>query len=155
VRAIIKEVHRWAPVGDFGIPHASTQSDEYNGQHIPIDTTVIPNLVALHRDSEKYQDPDKFAPERFLGHNQDAFSSAVNPDIGQRDHFHYGFGRRLCPGIHFAESSLFVVVSGLLWGFNIHSRPNEPLNMDDKISKPSKLCLICFPKQSSNERMLM
>jgi cytochrome P450 len=104
-----------------------------------MDTTVVPNLVALHRNPEKYQDPDKFAPERFLGDDRDAFSSAVESDIHQRDHFHYGFGRRMCPGIHFAEASLFVVISGLLWGFNIRSDPNEPpLDLNDKISKSQK-----------------
>jgi hypothetical protein len=45
----------------------------------------------------------------------------------------------MCPGIHFAEASLFVVISGLLWGFNIRSDPNEPpLDLNDKISKSQK-----------------
>jgi len=40
-----------------------------------------------------------------------------------RDHFAYGGGRRICPGLHVAEQSLFVNIARLLWGFNIeHAR---------------------------------
>jgi hypothetical protein len=36
-----------------------------------------------------------------------------------RDHLTYGGGRRICGGIHVAERSLFLVLSRLLWGFDI------------------------------------
>jgi hypothetical protein len=36
-----------------------------------------------------------------------------------RDHLTYGGGRRICAGIHVAERSLFLILSRLLWGFNI------------------------------------
>lgn len=40
-------------------------------------------------------------------------------DYEARDHYGYGFGRRLCPGIHLAERSLFITFAKLLWGFEI------------------------------------
>jgi len=36
-----------------------------------------------------------------------------------RDHLTYGGGRRICGGIHVAERSLFLVLSRVLWGFDI------------------------------------
>ena len=32
----------------------------------------------------------------------------------------FGFGRRICQGIHVAERSLFIAISRLVWGFDIH-----------------------------------
>ncbi|KAJ5088543.1 cytochrome P450 [Penicillium angulare] len=134
VRAIIKEVHRWAPIGSLGVPHATTDSDDYEGRHIPKDTIVFPNLTNLSRDSDRYEQADYFLPERFLGDDLDASSSALHPDWRVRDHFHYGFGRRLCQGIFVAEASLYIVVSRLLWGFNITPIEGEELDMDSKIA---------------------
>lgn len=31
----------------------------------------------------------------------------------------YGAGRRVCPGVHLAERSLFLNISRILWSFNI------------------------------------
>ena len=42
VRALIMEVLRWMPVTPFGVPHYTTEEDEYNGYRIPKGTTVIP-----------------------------------------------------------------------------------------------------------------
>ncbi|KAJ5375883.1 cytochrome P450 [Penicillium cosmopolitanum] len=134
VRAIIKEVHRWAPIGSLGVPHATSDSDVYEGKRIPKDTIIFPNLTKLSRDSERYEEADYFLPERFLGDNLDASSSALHPDWKVRDHFHYGFGRRLCQGIFVAEASLYIAVSRLLWGFNITPVEGEALDMDAKIT---------------------
>lgn len=141
VRAIIKEVHRWAPIGSLGVPHATSDSDVYEGKRIPKDTIIFPNLTKLSRDSERYEEADYFLPERFLGDNLDASSSALHPDWKVRDHFHYGFGRRLCQGIFVAEASLYIAVSRLLWGFNITPVEGEALDMDAKISMLSPLCM--------------
>jgi cytochrome P450 len=135
VRAIIKEVHRWAPIGSLGIPHATSKSDIYEGQYIPENTIVFPNLTALSRDPERYYNPDLFDPERFLGDELDANASALHAEYMKRDHFHYGFGRRLCQGIFVAEASLYIVVARILWAFDIKAIDGKKLNMNDKISK--------------------
>ncbi|KAJ5951548.1 Cytochrome P450 [Penicillium vulpinum] len=43
----------------------------------------------------------------------------------QRDHFIYGAGRRLCPGIHLSERSMFIGAAKLLWGFQFEPEVNE------------------------------
>ena len=136
VRALIKEVHRWAPIGSLGIPHATSKGDVYEGQKIPKGTIVFPNLTALSRSMERYQRPDLFEPERFMSDELDASTAALHSDYMKRDHFHYGFGRRLCQGIFVAEASLYIVVSRVLWGFAISPMEDAPpLDMDAKICK--------------------
>ncbi len=93
---------------------------------------MIPNLTALHHDEELYPNPDAFDPDRFMGHHLDSASSAIQPEYRQRDHFNYGFGRRLCPGIHVAEQSLYIVISRVLWGFDVQEKPGCDLDMSAK-----------------------
>ena len=154
VRALIKEVHRWAPMGTLGtcnpfhfsrptvslrvdlmadssagVPHATTADDFYEGRMIPKGTIVFPNLTALNRNPETYPDPHVFNPDRFLGDDLDASSSARQSDFTKRDHYHYGFGRRMCQGMEVAEASLYIVVARVLWAFDIRARPGHPLNI--------------------------
>lgn len=137
VCALIKEVHRWAPIGSLGVPHATAADDVYQGVKIPRGTTVFLNLTSLSRDPARYDDPDEFAPERFLGDDLNASASANHPDFKKRDHFHYGFGRRLCQGIFVAEASLFIIIARALWGFDISKKPGAPmLDLRDKIGEP-------------------
>ena len=93
----------------------------------------MPNLVTLNRDEDRYSDADTFDPARFLSDKNDAYTSALSASPMQRDHFHYGFGRRLCQGIHFAEDSLFITIARILWAFDIKQLPGHPLSMADKI----------------------
>lgn len=43
ITAIVNECLRWEIVLPIGVPHMSTQDDEYKGYHIPAGTVVIPN----------------------------------------------------------------------------------------------------------------
>lgn len=43
VRSVIKEVLRWRPVNKFGMPHASTEDDWYEGYFIPKGSVVVLN----------------------------------------------------------------------------------------------------------------
>lgn len=136
MRALIKEIHRWAPIGSLGVPHATSDADTYRGQTVPKGTVVFPNLTYLSRDPVRYDDPDAFKPERFLGDNLHANASANHPDFRHRDHFHYGFGRRLCQGIFVAEASLYIVIARVLWAFDISKADDGlPLDLGDKIGK--------------------
>ncbi|KAL2069936.1 hypothetical protein VTL71DRAFT_14615 [Oculimacula yallundae] len=132
-RALIKEVHRWAPIGSIGIPHATTEDIHYQGCFIPKGAILLPNLVTLNRDGDRYDNPEEFDPRRHLGDELDASASAVQADYMKRDHFHYGFGRRLCLGIFIAEASLFIAIARILWAFDIQALPGLNLDMKDKI----------------------
>ena len=136
LRALIKEVHRWAPIASLSVPHATSEEDNDQGYHVPKGTVVFPNITSIHRDPDVYREPELFAPERFLGHDLSAIASAKHPDFRKRDHCHYGFGRRLCQGIHVAEASLYIVVARVLWGFKILPEEGEPpLDLADKVGE--------------------
>ena len=55
-------------------------------------------------------DAECFRPERFLGAQEAWMRDFSLP---------FGFGRRICPGMHLARNSLFIVVARLLWAFDI------------------------------------
>jgi hypothetical protein len=56
--------------------------------------------------------PDTFRPERYL--NLEQAISQPNST------FFFGFGRRICPGMHIAMNSLFIVITRILWAFDIN-----------------------------------
>ena len=74
---------------------------------------------AIHRDEKLYKDPDSFEPARYLNKPLPAadYINVNNPY--DRDHFTYGAGRRVCPGVHVAERSLYINIVRTLWGFDI------------------------------------
>ncbi|KAF8594593.1 cytochrome P450 [Ceratobasidium sp. AG-I] len=112
VCCIVKEVLRWWPVFPLGVPHASTQDDVYRGYHIPKGATIIGNAWAICNDPAIYPNPEIFYPERFLD------PSVPNAPV-------FGFGRRSCQGVHFAEATLFITMCTLLTVFNIQPIRDE------------------------------
>ncbi|KAM0252370.1 hypothetical protein ACHAQJ_007753 [Trichoderma viride] len=132
IRALIKELHRYCPIFSFAFPHVSIEEIVYQGRTIPNSTWLLPCTDMLHRDPTRYDNVEVFEPERFLGDELDALVSAKQQDHLKRDHINYGFGRRLCQGIHVAENSLFIQISRYLWAFNTTPKPGAPpLNMAD------------------------
>lgn len=88
VEALVKEIHRWHPVAPLGVPHYTSQDDEYRGWHVPSGSIVIPNIWHMLHDPAKYPEPMKFYPERFLNV---AEGSGINED--PKMHV-FGYGRR-------------------------------------------------------------
>ncbi len=81
---------------------------------------------------ELHTDPEKFDPSRYLDKPLPAadYINANNPY--ERDHFTYGAGRRVCPGVHVAERSLYINIVRTLWAFNITKKIGE----DGKLIDP-------------------
>ncbi|KAJ7836881.1 cytochrome P450 [Mycena olivaceomarginata] len=130
IRAIIKEVERmhapfWIPA-----PHCATEDYDYNGMFIPKDSVVVLNCFTLHHNEARYPDPFKFNPDRYLGDYLTSEDSAKLLDANARDHWTFGAGRRICPGMAVAERELFLAVSRILWTFTVHEHPDEPIHLD-------------------------
>jgi cytochrome P450 family 619 len=60
----------------------------------------------MHQDALRYTEPDKFLPERFISYHKSAAAYANSSDVAARDHFNYGGGKRICPGLHLGKQSL-------------------------------------------------
>ncbi|KAF9063633.1 cytochrome P450 [Rhodocollybia butyracea] len=132
--AIIKETLRWHPALPLGIAHVSAQDDVYKGMlfphllcyQIPAGTILVPNICALASGEDDIHDSTAFYPERFLD------STSKTPDPGA---YVFGFGRRVCPGKHLAESSLFILIATMLCCFDIRlplDRSGHEIPIDPK-----------------------
>ncbi|EXL55999.1 hypothetical protein FOCG_03713 [Fusarium oxysporum f. sp. radicis-lycopersici 26381] len=87
---------------------------------IPKDATVIIPSYAIHRPEQmKYTNPDTFDPSRYINHPRLASDYAGSPDFNNRDHYGYGAGRRICPGMHLAERTQWRAIAKILWAFDI------------------------------------
>ncbi|KAI0759801.1 cytochrome P450 [Irpex lacteus] len=124
VQAIARETLRWRPPAPLALPHATTEDDWYEGYFIPKGTVVIGNTWAMNRDPSVYADPDVFRPERFLNALGEV-EIPVGSETHQMGHTSFGFGKRICPGMHFAEQELFISLAIILWAFDIQPPVDE------------------------------
>ncbi|KAG1876595.1 cytochrome P450 [Suillus subalutaceus] len=116
------EVFRWSVVGPTGawisfivffncwavstaqltaIPHRVTEDDIHDGYYIPKGSLVIPNIWFMLNDPRTYANPSQFNPERFLDNN------GKDPELEPRT-ICFGFGRRVCPGLHLADTIVWI-----------------------------------------------
>ncbi|KAL3473137.1 cytochrome P450 [Aspergillus californicus] len=109
INALVKEALRWWPIAPMGFPHTATEDIEYQGLHIPRGAFLLPAVWWFLHDPEVHPDPESFDPDRFLEPRNE-------PDPTSEA---FGYGRRICPGRFFAESSLFLNIAQSLATFNI------------------------------------
>ncbi|KAF9768702.1 hypothetical protein IL306_013957 [Fusarium sp. DS 682] len=148
IRGCMKETLRWMPTAILGaVPHAVTQDDTYNGYLIPKGAGVVNNVWGIHMDPERYPNPRQFNPDRYRDDFQSLADAAANPDASKRDQFSFGAGRRICPGIHVAERSLFLGMARMMWAFDI--RPVVDNNGKPILPDPEKLTqgFVCMPEE--------
>ncbi|KAL4861559.1 cytochrome P450 [Aspergillus spectabilis] len=129
IKAIVSEIHRWASVSPLSFYHATTNNDSYRGKEIPAKTTVLYNTYAVHYSDQYFPEPEKFLPERYLP--RDDPRHMVNGAY-LANHYGFGAGRRECPGKHVANASLYIVISRLLWTFNVELG-NNPLPRNETV----------------------
>jgi len=109
VEAVLKEIWRWAVPAPLSAPHRLSEDDIYNGMLIPKGSLVFANIWGIFRNEQMYPNPDMFNPERFL--------EKVDPAIARyRDprNYVFGFGRRICPGMHLVESSIWLLIVSMM-----------------------------------------
>ncbi|KIJ97388.1 hypothetical protein K443DRAFT_681535 [Laccaria amethystina LaAM-08-1] len=121
--AVVKEVFRFRPSAPLGLPHLASEDDAYEGYHIPKKAIVIANSWAMLHDDNEYVEPEKFNPDRFLDKD-----GQLNPSVLDPARMAFGFGRRICPGIHIAQSTLWLVAASMLATFDITKGLDESGN---------------------------
>ncbi|KAA8647949.1 hypothetical protein EYZ11_008690 [Aspergillus tanneri] len=125
INMVIKESHRWRPVSPLGVSHAVSEDDHVNDKLIPKGSTIVLNVWGMHHDSNRWKEPEHFQPDRFEDFPALASTYAASGEWDKRDHYGYGAGRRICPGIHLAERNLFIGVAKLLWAFEFSEPPGS------------------------------
>ena len=119
VRCLTKEILRLRPAVVFGPLHKSTADIVYKDYFIPKGSAVGVATSAVHYDPELFHDPTAFRPQRYETDTLKAGASAAHSDPKKRDHYSFGTGRRICPGLHLSENSMFIVLASMLWAFEI------------------------------------
>jgi cytochrome P450 len=119
VNALVKEIARWAPVTPTSVMHSVTEDDTYEGYFIEKDTTMVANVWAMSQDPLMYPDPQRFSPERYL---PDEKGGVVAQDPYS---FTFGFGRRTCLGMWYADATIFMNIVSMLHSFNITKEVDE------------------------------
>ncbi|KAG9092434.1 hypothetical protein FS749_015754 [Ceratobasidium sp. UAMH 11750] len=109
VEAVLQEAMRYYPVVPLCIPHSTDRDIEFRGYLIPKGASIEPNIWGMLHDPTTYHNPHLFLPSRYL---------QPTPEPDPRKYI-FGFGRRVCPGIHVAYDSTFIHCAGLLAVFDI------------------------------------
>ncbi|KAL6208310.1 hypothetical protein ACLB2K_019261 [Fragaria x ananassa] len=100
LKSIVKETLRLHPPIPL-LPRESRERCEIDGYGLPAKTKAIINLWALARDPEQWgDDADSFKPERFL---HDSMTAKINFRGSDFELIPFGSGRRICPGMSFAN----------------------------------------------------
>ena len=103
----MKELLRWHNATPLGVARCSVADDEYDGYFIPAGTTIVVNVWWAHllqtylssssteatyrsitHDPERYSEPDRFMPERYLRDGK------LNPEAADPSGVIFGSGRR-------------------------------------------------------------
>ncbi|QRV73456.1 cytochrome P450 family protein [Ceratobasidium sp. AG-Ba] len=148
VRNLIEEVIRWRPVLPLGVPHACSEDDVFRGYFIPRGSIVYVKYRAMTRDEKIYKNPETFDPDRFLDRNMPSAPA-------------FGWGRRKCPGTHFADSLIFICVASVLAAFNIkgmedvESRdPLADIPVNGIVYRPKPFSCIVSPRSKAHEELI-
>ena len=73
---------------------------------------------AILHDPETYPEPDKFKPERFLDEDGTVRDDPMLTLV-------FGVGKRICPGRHLVDATLFIVASSILSVFDVAKAKDE------------------------------
>ncbi|KAI8334338.1 cytochrome P450 [Chlamydoabsidia padenii] len=103
---------RFRSAAPLGLPHVSTEDIVVRDYLIPKGSVLVGNTIGMHMNPDVYSDPEIFNPDRFMD-NTRTMSSSANGTINKRDTYLFGWGRRICPGIHLAEVEMFHVCTRL------------------------------------------
>ena len=124
VRAIIREVLRWRPPLQLGLPHTVAEDDWYDGMFIPKGAICMANIWHCNHDRSVFgDDADEFKPERHLGDNGELLPGPK--ETNREGHVSFGFGRRVCVGRHMANDSLFILTARILWAATLQCAKDE------------------------------
>ncbi|KAJ5693112.1 hypothetical protein N7462_002535 [Penicillium macrosclerotiorum] len=125
ISAIVEELFRFRPAAPEGAPHVSTEEVTFHGYTIPKGSIILPVIWTILREEAIFGPrPDDFIPDRWLCEDGQTLRNFPQG---------FGYGRRTCPGRHFARNIIWLVVARLLWSFDIEaglSETGEPTVVD-------------------------
>ncbi|KAG1804670.1 cytochrome P450 [Suillus subaureus] len=120
LHSFISEALRWRPLVPSGLAHRTTKEVVWENYCIPAGTTVFGHHWSISRDPDVFPEPHAFKPQRWINDQ-----GALRDDL---KFFVFGFGRRVCPGQHLANRSVFINSLLILWAFHLVLDSTKPLD---------------------------
>ncbi|KAI4343313.1 hypothetical protein MLD38_027835 [Melastoma candidum] len=112
LKAVVLETLRRHPPAHFIIPRAVTEdSVKLGGYDIPKDAIINYTVAEMGRDSQVWEDPMEFRPERFMNEEFDL------KGVREIKMMPFGAGRRMCPAITMAALHLRFYVANMVRDF--------------------------------------
>ncbi|PPD83311.1 hypothetical protein GOBAR_DD19764 [Gossypium barbadense] len=144
-KAQAEETLRLHPPLPLLIPRENSERCEINGYEIPAKTRVIVNAWAIGRDSNYWNEAERFYPERFI-------DGSVDYKGTNFEFIPFGAGRRICPGMSYGmavvELSLAKLLSHFDWKLP-NGMKNEDLDMTEafgvSVKRKNELHVIPIP----------
>jgi len=127
ISALIKEMYRWHVPLPISIPKSLKKDDVYKGYHLPEGAVVIDNIWAVFRNPAVYPEPHIFNPERFLKDGK------LDHTVEDPENRVFGSARRICPGRHFANRTVFLTVATVLATFDIEPGTNDEGEVESEV----------------------
>ncbi|XP_042884303.1 cytochrome P450 2L1-like [Penaeus japonicus] len=127
--AVIHEILRISSLVPFGIMHSANEDTQLAGYTIPKGTAVTSAFSEIHFDSQHWDQPKKFMPERWL--------DAEGKFSGKRDGFlPFGIGRRSCIGETLARMELFIFSTAVFQSLSIAPPPGKTIDLSHDKNVP-------------------
>lgn len=138
LQATIQEIHRYASIVPLAVNHWNREETTLYGYNIPKHTYIIPNLVAVHFNPERFPEPDVFKPDRFIDSN--------GKFIRDEQVIPFSIGKRSCPGEPLAQVEIYIYIIYLLQNFIIQRPEGKEISVDrnPSLSSNPKSFLGCF-----------
>lgn len=134
IEAVISESLRLGTVCTLSVPHVAAADSELHGFSIPKGTILVPNFYSLFTNKERWEEPEKFRPERFLDKDGN-FTK-------REDFIPFSTGRRLCIGEQLARMELFIFFTHIMQkvSFSVPegSKTPPPTGIDGFTHKPKE-----------------
>ncbi|KAL4309605.1 hypothetical protein GQ457_01G053850 [Hibiscus cannabinus] len=140
LQAVVMEtlrLHHPSPI----LRRFSRKDSKINGFDVEKGSRVFINIHTIMRDPNRYEEPEKFIPERFL---------ANRAEVKGQD-FHYipfGSGRRACPGSYIAIPVMHLVIGALIQCFDWEVKDGDKADNKAEGSGYTGACpspLVCYP----------
>ncbi|KAI3760825.1 hypothetical protein L1987_51224 [Smallanthus sonchifolius] len=156
LQAVIKETLRVHPPGPLLSWARLSTSDVHltNGMVIPANTTAIVNMWAITHNSDVWECPFVFDPDRFLPSKGGSCLDIRGSDLRLAP---FGAGRRVCPGMNLGMVTVSQWVAKLLYNFQWVQDMAHPVDLTEvlKLSCEMKkpLCAKAFSRDEVSSMM--
>ncbi|KAF8206051.1 cytochrome P450 [Mycena galopus ATCC 62051] len=137
--ALCKEVIRWHTALPFGKAILCVfRCPGLEPLLIPKNSWFIVNLWKIAHDPELYADPMVFNPTRFIPQD----GRAAEHDPGK---ISFGYGRRICPGRFYAQTSLFLQCSAILSVFKFSKARENGVVLEPQLGHTAEVVSRVLP----------